>query len=80
MDDMDRAQARELFDTAQAVKAQTGRAAPVRPQLICAESGAVLCRDCNEPIPLARLEREPQASLCVPCLTKIETGRKARRL
>jgi RNA polymerase-binding transcription factor DksA len=80
MDDLDRAQARELFDTAQAVKAQVERAAPIRPQLICAESGAVLCWDSNEPIPLARLEQEPHASLCVPCLTQIEAGRKARRV
>jgi RNA polymerase-binding transcription factor DksA len=78
MDDIDRAQERQLVETTRALKARVGRSQP-SPQLICADSGAVLCWECNEPIPAERLAREPKAGFCVVCQSAIEQRRKNRR-
>jgi DnaK suppressor protein len=34
-----------------------------------------ICEECNQPIPKARLEARPQATLCVDCQRRRETGR-----
>lgn len=35
------------------------------------------CRDCGEPIALARLMVQPQAERCAPCQSAFESGRRA---
>jgi DnaK suppressor protein len=34
-----------------------------------------ICEECNQPIPKARLAARPQATLCVDCQRRRETGR-----
>lgn len=48
-------------------------------QLTDAESGAVLCWECEKPILPERLAALPTAAFCVPCLQAIEHRRKLRR-
>jgi len=32
----------------------------------------ILCSECNEPIPAARLKLLPQTTICVPCMEDLE--------
>jgi RNA polymerase-binding transcription factor DksA len=79
MDDIDRAQERQLVETERALQSRAATPQATHTQLICAESGQVLCWQCLEPIPAERLLREPKAGFCVPCQTATETCRKNRR-
>jgi RNA polymerase-binding protein DksA len=40
-----------------------------------AEGRYGICEDCGRPIPKERLEARPQATLCIDCQRKRETGR-----
>jgi RNA polymerase-binding transcription factor DksA len=79
MDDMERAQERALFDTGLAVQRQVGRLRTGGPRLIDRVSGAVLCRACEEPIPVDRLKAQPGCDQCAPCARLEEQQQMALR-
>lgn len=83
MDDIERAQERQLFDTKLALRAHethpgTG-VSQARPKLIDTETGEKLCWQCNEPIEPGRLAHNPDARLCGTCQTQIEDRHKRLR-
>jgi RNA polymerase-binding transcription factor DksA len=78
VDDVERAQLRQLVDTDLALREHQGRDS-AGPQLIDAQTGAVICWQCNEPIPAERLAVQPEARLCVDCQTEQEQRASARR-
>ena len=43
------------------------------------ENGVVLCIDCHDPIPLARLDKRPESIRCVECKEAWEHERERRR-
>lgn len=45
------------------------------PQLFDPETNAVLCWECEEPIPVERLAAKPTAAFCAPCQTRLEKRR-----
>lgn len=61
-----------------ALEQRRRRALPV-PQLTDAQTGAVLCWECEKPIPPERLATQPLAAFCVGCLEAIERRRKLRQ-
>lgn len=79
MDDVDRAQARQLLDNDLALKERALYPPSTVPRLFAEDGETVLCWGCEKPIPPARLEKEPGAGMCVTCLTEVEQRRKARR-
>ena len=71
MDEIDRSAAAEaLFRQSALTKAQTR---PHEAQEIDAQ-GRVVCLDCGEPIPAARLRALPHAVRCVDCQAEYEEG------
>jgi len=46
---------------------------PLHPaDLAMDEDGRIICTDCGEPIPAARLEASPHALRCIGCQTEME--------
>ena len=70
MDIVDRAQRDEGAYLAAALSSM--RSAPDEEQLV--ENGRVVCRDCGEPIPAARLAACPGACRCVVCQEAAEAS------
>jgi len=62
MDAIDRAQEIETLHREAALAAAITKPSP---QLVI--NGQILCQECEEPIPTARLKRMPLASRCVDC-------------
>ncbi len=62
---------------AQATRAQSRlRRQQARAALDAMDRGVYgLCRSCDDPIPLARLERRPESPLCLACQREVE-GRR----
>jgi RNA polymerase-binding transcription factor DksA len=75
MDDIERAQERQLVDNEVALLEHEARTT-AGPQLIDADTGAVLCWQCNEPIPPARLAAQPYAGYCIECQADLEARQK----
>ena len=64
MDPADRAKKEEARFRKEALRQQLEAGKPGE-QLIV--DGVVICKDCQEPIPEGRLEKLPDADLCVEC-------------
>lgn len=75
-DEMDTAQKiDELYRTSALIKAKARHTEEEDPLII---DGVRCCLDCEKPIPLARLELQPNAHRCVQCQEKKEK-RSAKR-
>ena len=78
LDEGDKAARHNAQDVEIALARQREQARP-GPQLTEPKTGAVLCWECEKPIPPDRLERHPRSTFCVPCLEQIELRQKLRR-
>lgn len=65
MDDADRAKDLEMSQRQTALADQQRRAMITDKPLVI--DGQIHCRDCQEPIPLARLAVQPNSARCVTC-------------
>ena len=76
-DEADRSANYQLAANLIALEAHREKAKP--PAQLKRVDGTVLCRECEEPIPLVRLERLPDAAFCVDCLAVLELREKLNR-
>jgi phage/conjugal plasmid C-4 type zinc finger TraR family protein len=69
MDEVDRAQREETAYLQAAIAAALPAAGGVEQLLV---DGVIVCAECGEPIPLARLAALPSACRCVVCQAEAE--------
>jgi phage/conjugal plasmid C-4 type zinc finger TraR family protein len=80
MDVFDRAQQRQAEDTEQALREHRDKVVNKPGPQLYDEEGRVICWECQEPIPDARLEAHPESAFCVECLADIERRHSRWRL